>query len=67
MAKTKIKELSLMSKEDRTKKIKELKIEITKSQASIKKSGSSKSREIKKAIARILTLNKSEKDKLKNK
>ena len=61
MATLKSKDLKKMSTEDREKKLKELKMELVKSRASVAKAGSSKIREIKKIIARILTLNNSEK------
>ncbi len=53
----KIKDIKNMSKEDREKKLKELRIELIKSKANASK-GSSKTRQIKKNIARIFTLNK---------
>lgn len=53
----KIKDIKNMGKEDRGKKLKELRIELIKSKANASK-GSSKTRQIKKNIARILTLNK---------
>ena len=66
MATLKIKNLSNMSKGDREKKLKELKLELVKSKVGASKTGSSKIKEIKKAIARILTLNNSvKKEKLK--
>ncbi|PIO08389.1 50S ribosomal protein L29 [Candidatus Pacearchaeota archaeon CG10_big_fil_rev_8_21_14_0_10_34_12] len=53
----KAKEIRKMSREDREKKLKELRFEIVKSKAgNAKKSG--KAKEIKKIIARILTENK---------
>jgi ribosomal protein L29 len=55
------KELKKMEKQERDKKLKELKFELIKSQTNAAKSKSSRIKEIKKAIARILTLNKSEK------
>ncbi len=58
MATLKTKNIQRMSKEEREKKIKELKLELIKSKVSASKTGSSKIREIKKIIARILTLNK---------
>jgi len=58
MATLKTKDIQRMSKEEREKKIKELKLELIKSKVSASKTGSSKIREIKKIIARILTLNK---------
>ncbi|MBS3085451.1 50S ribosomal protein L29 [Candidatus Pacearchaeota archaeon] len=47
-----------MSKEEQKTKLKELKMELIKSKANATKSGGSKTREIKRLIARILTLNK---------
>jgi ribosomal protein L29 len=58
MATLKTKDIQRMSKEEREKKIKELKLELIKSKISASKTGSSRIREIKKIIARILTLNK---------
>ena len=54
----KTKEIRNMSKEDREKKLKELKMELIKSKTAAAKISSSKTRQIKKIIARILTLNK---------
>lgn len=61
MAILKPKDLRKMSKEERNKKLKELKLELVKSKVSASKGGSSKIRETKRIIARILTLNKSSK------
>ena len=58
MATLKSKDIQKMSKKDREKKLKELKLELVKSKANASKGGSSKIKEIKKIIARILTLNK---------
>ena len=52
------KDIQRMSKEERERKIKELKLELIKSKVNASKTGNSKIREIKKIIARILTLNK---------
>jgi ribosomal protein L29 len=49
-----------MGEKELNKKLKELKFELVKSQASGSKTGSSKIKEIKKIIARILTLNNQE-------
>ncbi len=57
MTTLKFKEIKKMSKEEQKKKIKELKLELIKSKVSASKTGSSKIKEIKKIIARILTLN----------
>ena len=59
MAILKTKEIRNMSKGDREKKLKELKIELIKSKSGNSKAGN-KTKEIKKIIAKILTLNKSE-------
>ena len=68
MTSLKTKDIENMSKQDREKKLKELKLELIKSKVGASKTGSSKIKEIKKIIARILTLNKSlAKEKLKNK
>jgi len=61
----KIKELKKLSKTERENKMKELKLELIKSQGNTLKTGNSKTRQIKKIIARLLTLNASEKEVLK--
>lgn len=53
----KAKELAKIDKKTREKKLKELKMELVKAQAGASKAGSSKVKNIKKIIARILTLN----------
>ena len=53
----KTEELRKMNEKERNKKLKELKLELAKSKVSSAKGGSSKIKEIKKIIARILTLN----------
>jgi ribosomal protein L29 len=53
----KYKEITKMSKEDREKKLKDLKIELIKSKTKASKTGSSNTKEIKKTIAKILTFN----------
>ncbi len=58
MATLKAKEIREMGKTEREKKLKELKFELIKSKASSSKAGNSRTNEIKKIIARILTLNK---------
>jgi large subunit ribosomal protein L29 len=60
MATLKPKDIRNMSKEDREKKLKELKLELVKSRTSASKTGSSRIKDIKKIIARIITINKSE-------
>jgi len=60
----KIKEIQKMSKDEIGKKLDELKLELVKSKVNSSNKGSSKTKEIKKIIARILTFNK---QKLENK
>jgi large subunit ribosomal protein L29 len=57
----KAKDIQKMNKEERMKKIEELKLELIKAKVSASKAGTSKIKEIKKAIARILTINNQEK------
>ena len=54
----KAKEIKNLSKGDKEKKLKELKLELVKSRANASKTGNSQTKQIKKIIARILTLNK---------
>ncbi len=54
----KIRDLRTMSKEEREKKIEELKMELVKSKINASRTGGSRTREIKKLIARLITLNK---------
>ncbi len=56
----KFREIQKLSKSDREKKLKELRLELIKSQTGASKQGGSKARQIRKIIARILTLNNSE-------
>ncbi len=58
MPSLKAKELKRMGQGERDKKLKELQSELIKSKVSASKTGSSRTKEIKKIIARILTLNK---------
>ena len=53
----KAKEIKKLSKQDREKKLKDLKMELIKSKANASKGGSSKIKEIRKIIARIHTFN----------
>ncbi len=53
----KYKEIEKLSETERNKKSKELKLELIKSKVNVSKTGSSKVKEIKKIIARILTFN----------
>jgi ribosomal protein L29 len=55
----KYKEITKMNKEDRDKKMKDLKIELVKSRARTSKTGNSSTKQIKKTIAKILTFNTS--------
>ncbi len=59
MPRLKSKDIINLSKEDKEKKLKELKLELVKAKISASKAGTSKVKEIKKTIARILTFNKS--------
>jgi ribosomal protein L29 len=52
----KFEEIKKLSKEERAKKLKDLKFELIKSKASGAKTGSSKTKEIKRIIARIKTI-----------
>ena len=54
----KTKDLKTMSREEREKRIGELKIELLKSKVNASKTGGSRTREIKRLIARLITLNK---------
>lgn len=65
MVRLKSKEIKKMSEDEKRRKLQELKLELVKSRAESSKGGSSKTREAKKTIARILTLNKSHKEELK--
>jgi ribosomal protein L29 len=62
----KYKEIKNLNQEQRNKKLKELKLELIKTQAE-SKTGGSKNKKIRKIIARINTFNKSKQEKLKNK
>ena len=56
----KFKEIEKLGKNEREKKLKELKLELVKSKANAQKSGANKTKQIKKIIARIHTLNNTE-------
>lgn len=56
----KAKEIKKMAFQERNKKLKDLKLELIKSKANASKTGSKKTKEIKKIIARILTFNNQE-------
>ncbi len=53
----KYKEIEKLSKQEREKKLKELKLELVKSKVNVSKTGSAKVKAIKRIIARILTFN----------
>ena len=55
---TKTKDLRAMSKEEREKRMTELKMELIKSKVNVSKTGGSKTKDIKRLIARLITLNK---------
>lgn len=57
MAKKKFKEIKTMGKAERDKKLKELRMELVKSQANASKGGSAKIRQIRRMIARMTMLN----------
>ena len=59
----KIKDLQNLNKPDREKKLKDLKVELMKAKSSAQKTGSSRIKEIKKTIARILTIQSMEENK----
>ena len=54
----KTKDLRAMSKEEREKRIEELKMELIKSKINASKTGNSRTREIKRLIAKLITINK---------
>jgi ribosomal protein L29 len=56
----KYKQLKDLNKQDREKKLKELKMELAKQRINTSNTGGSKARQIKRIIARINTLNSSE-------
>ena len=58
MAKIKPIEIRRMTKAERTAKLEELKMELLKARVDSSKTGSSKVKEIKRLIARMITLNK---------
>lgn len=60
MPQIKAKEIREMNKEEREKRLKELKLELIRSKGSSQKTGSSKIKEIKKIIAKIITINNEE-------
>lgn len=58
MAKIKARDIRKMSKEERSKKFEELRMELVKARVSASKTGNSKVKEIKRLIARLLTIEK---------
>ena len=66
MAVLKSKEIKKMNADERESKLKELRVELTKSSVTANKA-SAKPKEIKRAIARILTINTSDKKEALNK
>lgn len=62
----KIKDVRKMSKKEREEKIKELRFALTKANVTANKANA-KTKEIKRAIARLLTVNESSKEALKTK
>jgi ribosomal protein L29 len=67
MAILKIKDIKNMGNTEREKKVKELKLELIKAKTNASKSGNIKTREIKRTIAKIFTINKSNPEELKHK
>ena len=63
----KFKEIKSMNQEERDKKLKELKLELVKSQAKASKTGGTNKKQIRKIIAQILTFNASKKGGVENK
>lgn len=63
----KFKEIKNIQKEERENKIKELKMELIKAKSTSSKTPNSKAKDIKKIIARILTLNSQDKLEIENK
>ena len=60
MATLKYKEISKMRKDEKEKKLKELKMELVRAKVNSSKSGKSNAKDIRKIIARILTNNTQE-------
>ncbi len=66
MAILRAKDVAKMAKEERTNKIKELKLELIKANVTANKTNA-KTKEIKRAISRLITFNTSKKEELKKK
>ena len=58
MTRIKARDIKKMSKEERNKKLEELKMELIKARVNASKTGNSKVREIKRLVARLLTIEK---------
>ncbi len=67
MATLKFKDLKKINREEREKKLKDLSMELIKARSNIGKGGSSRIKETKKIIARILTINTADKEVLSKK
>jgi len=67
MSSIKLKDIRKMDKAEREKKLNDLKLEMIKSKANASKKSGTNIKEIKKIIARILTINKSKQEELKKK
>ena len=63
----KLKKIKNIQKEERGNKLKELKLELIKAKSTSSKTANSKAKDIKKIIARILTLNNQDKLEIENK
>ena len=64
MVQLKSKEIRRFGKEERNSRLKELQLELIKSKTSASKSGSAKIKQIRRTIAKIITVNKSDKEAL---
>jgi large subunit ribosomal protein L29 len=60
MAKLKPSDIRKMTKDERNKKMEELRMELLKARVNASKTGNSKVKEIKRLMARIITINKPE-------
>ena len=67
MATLKSEEIRKMNKDQRNKKLEELKLELVKARVAAQKGGSSKVKEIKRIISRIHTINTNDKEVLNSK
>ena len=63
----KYKQIAQLSKEEREKKLKELKLELVRAKSTSAKTANSKAKKIKRIIARILTFNADDKEVLNTK